>query len=264
MRTMSADSRPAPPPPRRRPRRPLGDEVRDAIHADFIASGAVQAGERLPTEAVLCERYGVSRITVRAALRSLQDAGLIDVRQGLGSTVLPQSETITSGLDRLCSFETFARDAGRAADSSQLEVEELPADDEVARRLAVEPGTRVLVVRRVKLSANVPVGWIIDYVPVDVLSPQTLMAEFAGSVLDVLLAHPTLNVEYSDCDVVPVVLDEEIARRLAVEPGSAALYLDEQTCTRQGRIVNWSRAWLLPEHLRFCLRRRRAFEPNAD
>lgn len=246
---------------RRRPRRPLGDEIRDAIAADFITSGAVQAGERLPTEAELCDRYGVSRVTVRAALRSLQESGLIVIRQGLGSTVLPQSETITSGLDRLCSFETFARAIGREVDSAELDIAEVDVDRVAAERLGVKVGTRALVVQRVKLYGGEPVGWIVDYVPADVLPPATIIEEFAGSVLDVLLAHPELDVEYSDCDVVPVALDRQMARRLRVRPGTAALYLDEQTCTRDGQIVNWSQAWLLPDHLRFCLRRRRQYGP---
>ena len=245
-------------PSRWQPRRKLGDEIRDAILADYIVGGGAAPGDRLPTEAEFCKRYAVSRVTVRAALRSLQEAGLIVVRQGLGSTVLPRSETITSGLDRLCSVETFARAAGSQVDTRQLDIRELDAGGEIARRLAVEPGTRTLRVQRVKLYGGNPVGWIVDYVPVDVLAPTTIRREFAGSVLDVLLAHAEIDVEYSDCEVTPVVLDRELALRLGVKAGAAALYLDEQTCTGQGRVVNWSQAWLLPEHLRFCVRRRRS------
>lgn len=252
-------SNPTVPPARSRTRRPLGDEIRDAIVADFISNGVTRPGDRLPTEAELCERYGVSRITVRAALRSLQEAGLITVRQGRGSTVLPQSDTITSGLDRLCSVDTFARDAGRAIDTADLEMEVVEADSRLASWLGVEPGAQALEVRRVKLYGRVPVGWIVDYVPVWVLSPDVLRQEFAGSVLDVLLSHPELAVEYSDVDVVPVNLDEELAGRLAVPTGTAALFLDERTYSREGRVINVSHAWLLPEHLRFCVRRRKQF-----
>lgn len=247
-----------PPPTQSRARRPLSDEIRDAIVTDFITSGAVAPGERLPTEAELCERYSVSRITVRAALRGLQATGLITVRQGHGSTVLPRTDTITSGLDRLCSFDTFARDSGRTVDTAALEIVETAADGEVAGRLGIAEGDPVVIVRRVKLYDGEPVGWIVDYLPASVIGAAAMRERFEGSVLDVLLAQTDLHVEYSDMDVVPVGVDADLAALLEVPVATAALHLDESTCTRDGDVVNWSQAWLLPDHLRFRLRRRRA------
>jgi DNA-binding GntR family transcriptional regulator len=239
-----------------RSRQTLTDEVKTAITNDLIVSEAIPAGGRLPTEAELCARYGVSRVTIRAALRSLQDAGYINIRQGLGSTVLPRPDTITSGIDQLCSFETFAELNGQTVGSTDVEIEEIPLDDTAATRLGVAPGTRALVIQRVKLIGDAKVGWIVDYVPQHVLPFSTIAEEFSGSVLDVLLAHGELEVDHSDCELTPVSLDEDIAHRLDAEPGSAALVFDELTRTKSGAIVNWSKAWLLPEHFKFVVRRR--------
>lgn len=56
---------------------------------DEIARGEYGEGSQLPTEAELCARFGVSRFTVREALRQLQTEGMISRRRGSGTTVAP-------------------------------------------------------------------------------------------------------------------------------------------------------------------------------
>jgi DNA-binding FadR family transcriptional regulator len=63
----------------------------DAVERELkrsILVGELGTGTRLPPERVLSERFGVNRVTVRAALARLRDAGLVEVRQGRGYTVL--------------------------------------------------------------------------------------------------------------------------------------------------------------------------------
>lgn len=64
----------------------LADQVTAALKA-HIANGDALPGSRLPTEPVLCERYGVSRTVVREAISRLKSAGLVEVRQGSGTVV---------------------------------------------------------------------------------------------------------------------------------------------------------------------------------
>jgi DNA-binding FadR family transcriptional regulator len=64
----------------------LADQVTTALKA-HIASGDALPGSRLPTEPVLCERYGVSRTVIREAISRLKSAGLVEVRQGSGTVV---------------------------------------------------------------------------------------------------------------------------------------------------------------------------------
>ncbi|MFD3562157.1 GntR family transcriptional regulator [Streptomyces sp. NPDC058686] len=60
--------------------------VRDALAAD-IASGAYAPGSPLPSEAELCERFGVARETARRAVRVLRERGLVRTEWGRGSFV---------------------------------------------------------------------------------------------------------------------------------------------------------------------------------
>jgi DNA-binding GntR family transcriptional regulator len=243
--------------PARMPRRrPLPDEVRDLIIEELIASDTVPPGRLLPPEKELSERYGVSRITVRAALRSLQEAGLVSIRHGIGTRVLPRSHALTRGLDRLGSIDAFAADAGQPVDTAGLEWDELPATAAQAERLGVAIGHPVLIVMRVKLIGGTPAGWLIDVVPEGRLAFDVIRAEFAGSILDVLLAHPEAGIEYADAEVTPVNMTTAIARRLNAKRGDAALLIDAVAYTADGEPVELAQSWLLPANLRFSVRRR--------
>lgn len=59
--------------------------------AEAIVSGAFAEGDVLPTEPVLCERFGFSRTVVREGLKMLEERGLVRVEQGRGTTVQPRS-----------------------------------------------------------------------------------------------------------------------------------------------------------------------------
>lgn len=72
---------------RRGSARNLVEAVREGLRAE-IASGAVKVGEKLPSEARLTERFGVSRTVVREAIASLRADGLVEARQGAGVFVM--------------------------------------------------------------------------------------------------------------------------------------------------------------------------------
>lgn len=260
---MEASAVVAPSPVRRPRRRALTDEVRELIVEEFILNDAVAPGEFLPSEKELSARYSVSRVTLRQSMRSLQEAGLIAVRHGVGSVVLARSRALTHGLDSLSSLETFARESGQEIGTDQLEVEEIRADKALAARLHVAPGHPVLAVRRVKTLDGKPVGWIADYVPERVLPFDVVRAEFDGSILDVLLAHDDVGVEYEDLNIQPVNLARDIARRLGVKPGVAAMYMEGVSWTVRGSVAEFAETWLLSEHFCFSVRRRRSLSPAS-
>jgi GntR family transcriptional regulator len=244
-------------------RRPLAEVLSDAIARELILSEEVPPGTLLPSEKDLVARYGVSRPTVREALLMLQQSGLVAMRHGVGTYVLPRSRTLTNGLDRLGSIETFAREAGQTIETEDLEFEEVSADAEIAGRLQIPMDHRVLVVRRVKSLGGTRVGWIHDHIPEGVLPFDLLRSEFHGSTLDVILDHPEVGAEFADSEIEPLNLPGDIARLLDVPTGTAALMVDTVVWTIDGRGVDWGRCWYLPKYFRFAVRRRRQIGRRA-
>ena len=88
----------------------LADQVTTALKA-HISSSATLPGSRLPTEPVLCERYGVSRTVIREAISRLKSAGLVEVRQGSGTVVSEGAhiKAFTLDLDVTGSIEAVLR-----------------------------------------------------------------------------------------------------------------------------------------------------------
>ncbi len=236
-----------------RARKPLHVEIRETILQEFILSGRLKAGDRLPSETELAELFGASRVTIRSAIQGLKESGYIRVQRGTGSWLLPRPEAIHSGIDRLVSFDTFASQSGKPIGSANLEIMRVtPNEDPLLSPFGpIDGATRV---SRVKTIDDKPVAWIVDYIPDYVMSLVELSGTFAGSVLDLLLARGI--AAYSDCELTPIVAQGELSRYLDCAPGSPVLQLSELTRGFEDEIVNRSEAWFLPHAFTFHVRRR--------
>src|SRR3990172_1447965 len=86
------------------------------------------AGQRLPSEPELAKQLGVSRATLREAMRTFETQGLIRRRQGSGTFVVGKVAVLDSGLEILESIDTMAKRMGLEVSISDLQIEELFAD----------------------------------------------------------------------------------------------------------------------------------------
>src|SRR6185369_9507117 len=96
--------------------------------AELIAR--TPAGQRLPSEPELAKQLGVSRATLREAMRSFETQGLIRRRQGSGTFVVGKVAVLDSGLEVLESLETLAKRLGLEVSVSDLNIDLVNADAE--------------------------------------------------------------------------------------------------------------------------------------
>jgi GntR family transcriptional regulator len=126
---------------------PLHERIAAALR-DRIASGVLQAGDQLPSEARLCEQFGVSRGTVRHALAALRTEGLVG--GGRGRPPVVRDARLAQSFDQLVSFTVWARELGRTPGARTLELARRPASSTAAQALGVEPRTPVYELVRVR------------------------------------------------------------------------------------------------------------------
>ncbi|MCP2258243.1 GntR family transcriptional regulator [Streptoalloteichus tenebrarius] len=116
----------------------IANELRDAI-----ASGEYPAGALLPAIPELMARYDVARDTVRDAIAALANEGLVLPRRGVG-TVVRETASVQLGYSAsLAVARTWQEQAGAGQDEVVL-AEWETADSEIAERLGVDPGSRVV------------------------------------------------------------------------------------------------------------------------
>ncbi len=134
---------------------PLYVQVVEALTAK-ISAGQYLPGQKIPPEAELCTEFGVSRITIRQAIRKLVDQRVLSTKQGKGTFV--NAVKIRHRLPELYSFSEDMREAGLEPSSRVLEQRVIDADAEVARLLALPPSDgRVNWIVRVRMANRVPI-----------------------------------------------------------------------------------------------------------
>ncbi|MCP4379896.1 MAG: GntR family transcriptional regulator [Hyphomicrobiales bacterium] len=141
-------------PDRRKPE-PLWHQVERSIR-QRIEGGEWPTGSRIPAEDRLCGMLGVSRITIRHAIRNLEEAGLLRREHGRGTFV--RNATLVAGTRDLTSFTDEMSRLGRVAGSEILEAVAVQASPEVATALGVADGTPIVRVCRLRKDGDTPIG----------------------------------------------------------------------------------------------------------
>jgi GntR family transcriptional regulator len=213
------------------------------------------AGERLPSEPELARRMGVSRATLREAMRTFEVQGLIRRRQGSGTFVVGRVPVIEAGLEVLESLETMAERLGLEVTVDDLHVESLPADTEAAAALGVALGAPLTHVRRVMREESRPVAHLVDILNPETLRPEQLGPDFRGSVLDFLLARGD-PLKASNAAISATAAPAPIAKALQIQRGDVLLHFVSKIYLADGRIVDYTSSHFIPGFFHFHVVRR--------
>ena len=222
----------------------LHDELADMIFA-------ADPGDQLPTEPELAEQLGVSRATLREAMRTFETQGFLLRRQGVGTFVVRPTQVLETGLEVLESIDTIAQREGLQVSPKKVNLELRPASEEECSTLSLKPGCLVLSVSRIIMSEERPVAYLVDILPEEILSPQEVGDNFNGSVLDLLLERGNPQLANSHCEIAAVAADSTISRALQIQRGDAILKLTSRLFSMDGEVVDCTFSYFLPGYFRF-------------
>lgn len=156
----------------RSPSRQIADHLRG-----LILSSRLVPGEKLPSESVLVEHYGVARMTVRQAVQELRAEGLVVAEHGRGVFVRQTVPFRRVASDRFArrhreqgkaAFTAEMEKSGAQASVDRIEVGEAEAPAYVCERLRLAEMSQVIVRSRRYLADGIPVETAISYIPCDI------------------------------------------------------------------------------------------------
>jgi GntR family transcriptional regulator len=222
--------------------------------AELIAS--LPAESRLPSEPELAKKMGVSRATLREAMRSFEGQGLIRRRQGVGTFVAGSIPVLDSGLEVLESIESLAARTGLSVRMGELQVQEIEADEERAAACGIPVKSKLTSVSRVIYTEARPIAYLMDTLPANVLSAADLSSGFTGSVLDLLLRRGDPKLAQSRTEIKAISAPSDVARPLQIQRDDVLLQFAAHLYATDGRIVDFSISYFLPGYFRFHVVRR--------
>src|SRR6516165_10469199 len=224
----------------------------ESLLATEIAAGTLPPGSRLPNEEELIKQFGVSRTTVRQTIQNLIRRGLVEIRRGKGTFVLQPK--ITQELTQLSGFVEDMQSLGRNASARVLDKQTVPADDSVARQLAIAAGTPVVRIQRVRLADNAPLSFDETYLPREIgerILENDLETEPIFSLLEQKYNTPLVEAEYR---LEAVSADTTVARALGIVAGNPIFLIERTSYTSGRQPVDYEKLYYRGDQIRFVTR----------
>jgi GntR family transcriptional regulator len=234
-------------------KRPLYLRVIDELN-ELIES--LEPGDYLPSEPKLAKRLGVSRATLREAMRVFEGRGLIIRRQGVGTLVASPPQIIESGIDTLESIESQARRIGLEVTMGDLGITHRQPSPDERDRFAMLDGLNVVEISRVIEAEERPVAYLIDIMPEDVIPHETQGGDFRGSLLDLMIQREHPAISHATSEVMAISAPPDVARQLNIQRGDVLLCLEGWLFTQEGTVIDHTYSYFLPGTFRFHVLRR--------
>ena len=232
----------------------LGRELAEKMRARVIG-GEFPAGARLPSETAISEAYGVSRVTVRTAIKLLESQGLVNVRHGSGTYVADFGGQVRTGLQELRSITETIQEMGFTPRMERHRMEQRQASEEEAAKLGIAADTEVISIERAIMGDDIVMAYSYDVIPSSLIPPSHVGELGIGSlfgVLDQLGLQPVRALAE-----LHAVSSTDVAWGSSQPASGLYLLLDQVHQNRRGEAVAYSKTYFVEGRFQFMILRTR-------
>lgn len=229
-------------------------QVIDRLKSD-IEAGVFKENEKLPSEFELSKSLGVSRATLREALRLLEEDNIIIRRHGVGTFVNPKP-IFTSGIEQLSSISSMIEAVNMTPGTMLLRAEESEPTAKEVEQFACATDSKLLTLERVRTANGEPVVYCIDKLPAHYL-PKDFVENKETSLFSALEQSGAIRVAYAVTYIDPIGYHEGASPTLRCGPETALLVLKQHHYDENDQLVLLSKNYFRADKFSFHVVRKR-------
>ncbi len=225
---------------------------------DDIKSGRYSPDEKIPSENELAREFSVSRVTLREALRVLEDDGLIVRRHGSGTFVRDKRTVPIQDLSSIVSISTIFKRAGLEDRFTKVELRKIPATQRIAEKLHIPSGQEVWEVERLRTLGENPAIYSFDYFPASFIphGEEKSLNDYKHSLYHFLSEVCGQTSDDGESWFKPIMSDNKLSYILKIRINSPLMYIETIDFDANKKPILYSFSYYVPEMFVFQAHRR--------
>lgn len=204
------------------------------------------AGQKIPSERVLSERFGVARMTLRHAIETYILEGKLERRPGSGTYISNQCYSLSA---RCRSFSSEMKSRGLEPGNKLLMAKIISADKVNSSKLRIPLNSKILKFSRLRFGNEIPMAYQTTSIPVSYIGIIE-DAELEGSLEDLLQNRFGITIVTSQTEISGDFADQKTAKLLEIETTTPCLVKETIDMDQRSRSIMWNRTWYNAERFK--------------
>jgi len=230
---------------------PVYIQIHNEIRKE-IESGKWAVGERIPSERQLSQDFDVSRMTLRQAIQTLVDEGILQRQVGSGTYV--SSSKVQEKMSGTTSFTEITEGQGKKPSSKTVSYHVADPSISEIEKLKLNDGDQVLRMERIRYADNQPICFEVATLPIGIVNSLN-KKDITSSLYKALEDKAGLKLGDATQTVSAILASEKIANFLNVKRGSAILRVRQVTTLDDDRPFEYVRSQYAGDRFEFYLER---------
>lgn len=228
---------------------PIYIRIHNELQAN-IENGQWSVGEKIPAERALAKQFNVSRMTLREAIQTLVDEGILERRVGSGTYVA--NRKVQEKMTGVTSFTELMQHQGKVPSSKTISYHLTVASKIEAKCLHLTAGDQVLRMERIRYGSKVPICYEVATVPYDIVANFS-KEEVTTSFYRTLGTKAGLHPGHATQAVSATNATEKIAKYLDIRRGDALLRMTQISYLQDGRPFEYVHTQYVGNRFEFVL-----------